>query len=315
MAELITIGETMVAMVPEEMGLLRYKRKMNIRSAGAESNVAIGVQKLNHSTGWISRLGKDEFGQMILREIQSEGVDCSHVVWDYKHSTGLMFKQIEATDTKVFYYRSESAASYLSPEDITDECFEDCKILHLTGITPVLSDSCKDTVLKAIAIAKKHHIRLSFDPNIRKKLWKNNDYTPLLKDIMLQADIIEMGINEGQCILELYTPEDISKFLFENNPNLVLALKNGKNGATVMNRKEQVFIPPYPCNCIETIGSGDAFNAGFLCGILEEKALVDCGKMGAIAGAMATEVVGDTENQPDYDQMISRLQDKKELYR
>lgn len=315
MAELITIGETMVAMVPEEMGLLRYKRKLNVRIAGAESNVATGVRKLNHSVGWISRLGKDEFGQLILREIQSEGVDCSHVVWDDKHSTGLMFKQIEAADTKVFYYRSNSAASHLSPEDITEECFEGCKILHLTGITPVLSESCKEAVLKAIAIAKKKNILFSFDPNVRKKLWKDKDYTPLLREILLQADIVEMGVDEGQCILGLQTEEEISQYLFDNNPDLILALKNGKDGATVMKGKEKAFIPPYPCNCIETIGAGDAFNAGFLCGILEEKAIVDCGKMGAIAGAMATEVVGDTENQPDYDQMISRLQDKKEVYR
>ena len=75
MPELITIGETMVAMVPEDVGMLRYKRNLNIRIAGAESNVAMGVRKLGHTAGRISRHGKDEFGELILREIQSEGVD------------------------------------------------------------------------------------------------------------------------------------------------------------------------------------------------------------------------------------------------
>ena len=104
MPELITIGETMVAMVPEDVGMLRYKRNLNIRIAGAESNVAMGVRKLGHTAGWISRLGKDEFGELILREIQSEGVDCSKVIWDEEHTTGLMVKQMETDATKVFYY-------------------------------------------------------------------------------------------------------------------------------------------------------------------------------------------------------------------
>lgn len=315
MPELITIGETMIALVPGEHGLLRYNKDYRVRIAGAESNLAMGVQKLNHSAGWISRLGKDEFGQLILREIQSEGVDCSNVVWDTAHPTGLMFKQMEAKDTKVFYYREHSAASHLQKSDLKEEYFKGCKMLHITGITPVLSKSCKETVLEAVNIAKRQGCLISFDPNIRKKLWKDNDYRVLFKELLLQADVIEMGLEEGQFILGLNTTEEITEYLLKNNKNVIIAIKNGSNGVEIISNKGKIFIPPYPCHCIEPIGAGDAFNAGFLCGILEGKDLETCGKMGAIAGAMATEVIGDVENQPDQEQMELRLSEKQEVYR
>lgn len=315
MPELITIGETMVAMVPEDVGMLRYKRNLNIRIAGAESNVAMGVRKLGHTAGWISRLGKDEFGELILREIQSEGVDCSKVIWDEEHPTGLMVKQMETDATKVFYYRKGSAASHMKPNDIEESYFENCKIFHVTGITPVLSQSCKDTIIKSIEFARKKNVLVSFDPNIRKKLWKNQDYAPFFKQILFESDIVEMGVEEGQCLLGVSRKEDMISILQQNNPNVIVAIKDGGNGAYIYHKKEYYFIPPYPCKCVESIGAGDAFNAGFLSGILSNCNLEICGKMGGIAGAMVTEVVGDVENQPDIEKMENCLKEKKEVFR
>ena len=103
--------------------------------------------------------------------------------------------------------------------------------------------------------------------------------------------------------------------LQQNKPNVIVAIKDGGNGAYIYHKKEYYFIPPYPCKCVESIGAGDAFNAGFLSGILSNCNLEICGKMGGIAGAMVTEVVGDVENQPDIEKMENCLKEKKEVFR
>ena len=95
MPEIITIGETMAAFTPESTGFLRYVSNYRMRIAGAESNLAIGVCKLGHSAGWVSSLGKDEFGEFVRNSIRAEGVDTSRVVFDPEHRTGIMFPVIK----------------------------------------------------------------------------------------------------------------------------------------------------------------------------------------------------------------------------
>ena len=116
MPQIVTVGETMAAFTPGSTGFLRYVKNYEMRIAGAESNLAIGVSKLGHSAGWISCLGKDEFGEFVQNSIRAEGVDTSRVVFDPEYRTGIMFKQVRnASETSVFYYRENSAASHMRP--------------------------------------------------------------------------------------------------------------------------------------------------------------------------------------------------------
>ena len=101
MPQLITIGETMAAFTPNTPGPLRYVQGFGIRTAGAESNVAVGLAKLGLNAAWISRLGDDEFGRFIRNQLRAKGVDCSHVIFDPDHRTGVMFKETGVGETKV----------------------------------------------------------------------------------------------------------------------------------------------------------------------------------------------------------------------
>lgn len=178
MPQLITIGETMAAFTPDSVGALRYVQNFGIRTAGAESNVAVGLAKLGLEAAWVSRLGTDEFGYFIRNQLRAEGVDCSRVIYDPDHRTGIMFKETSVGETKVFYYRENSAASHLCPEDVTPALLDGVKILHMSGITPVLSESCLEMTKAAFALAKEKGVAISFDPNIRRKLWQGQDYAP-----------------------------------------------------------------------------------------------------------------------------------------
>lgn len=307
MPKLITIGETMAAFTPDSQGPLRYVTGFGVRTAGAESNVAVGLAKLGVEAAWLSRLGKDEFGVFIRNQLRSEGVDCSNVIFDPQHRTGIMFKETGVGETKVFYYRENSAASYLCPEDLSRELFQGVEVLHLSGITPVLSDSCREMTLEAVKLAKQAGVMVSFDPNIRRKLWGDRDYVPLIRSITLDSQIVLMGLDEAETLFGTREVEQILKILFGEGCAKYAAIKDGGNGAWVSDGTTCQKIPPYPCKPIEPIGAGDGFNAGFLAGILQGKDVVTAGKMGGICGALATQTPGDVEGYPDIEQMQTAL--------
>lgn len=315
MAQLVTLGETMAAFAPDRMGPLRYVSGYSIRTAGAESNTAIGVAKLGVSAAWVSRLGADEFGQYIRNQIRAEGVDCTGVTFDPAHRTGVMFKQTGSGETSVFYYRENSAASHMAPQDLDEALFRDCRILHLSGITPVLSDSCAETVQAAVRLAKSHGAKLSFDPNIRKKLWKDRDYTSMLRQLTKDAEIVLMGLDEAETLFGTRDVGALCAELFATGCAEVIALKDGGNGAWIADRSGCIRLEPQPCRCIDPIGAGDGFNAGVLAGLLQGRTLEQAGRMGAVCGALATEVPGDVEGCPDAARMEAILNGTKTIYR
>ena len=176
---------------------------------------------------WFSRLGQDEFGAFVRNQVRAEGVDCRAVVFDETHPTGLMFKQTGAGESRVYYYRAGSAASFLSPGDITPALFAGVGLLHLTGITPVLSENCRAAVLRAFALADELGVPVSFDPNIRRKLWNGVDHTPLLRDLALRSTV-QMCIRDRREIRELNikTPDSdklIAQLSGGNQQKVILA--------------------------------------------------------------------------------------------
>ena len=315
MPQLITIGETMAAFTPDSVGALRYVQNFGIRTAGAESNVAVGLAKLGLEAAWVSRLGTDEFGWYIRNQLRAEGVDCSGVKFDPIHRTGVMFKQTSSGETSVFYYRADSAASHLEPEDLDEAMLRGCRILHLSGLTPVLSESCRRTVEAAIEMAKRNGVKISFDPNIRRKLWRGQDYAPLIRELTLQSEIVLLGLDEADALFGLRDPDAIFDLLFRDGCAQYVAIKDGGNGAWVADKTTREKLPPYPCKPIEPIGAGDGFNAGFLAGILQGRDVVTAGRMGAICGALATQTPGDVEGYPDAAQMEAALTGAAITYR
>ncbi len=315
MPKVITIGETMAALTPNTPGPLRYVSGFGIRPAGAESNVAVGLAKLGVSVAWLSRVGQDEFGCFLRNQTRAEGVDCSHLIFDPEHRTGVMFKETGAVESKVFYYRENSAASHMCPADIDQALIAGCEVLHLSGITPVLSESCKETVLYALQLAKANGVKVSFDPNIRRKLWGTVDYAPLLRQITLQSEIVLLGLDEAEALFGLRDAQGVAELLFTEGCAEYVAVKDGGNGAWVASRTQGVHIPPYPCHPVDPIGAGDGFNAGFLAGLVQGRGIEVAGQMGGICGALATQVPGDVEGYPDAVQMETILSGGSVIYR
>lgn len=296
MSRFVTVGETMVALVPKEQGLLRYGPDFSMRIAGAESNTAIGISRLGHSASFITRTGADGFGEFLVRMVRAEGVDTSGVITDESHRTGVMFKEmLPGSETAVHYYRDGSAASCLCSGDIDEAVIRKADIVHLTGITPILSQSCRQMVYDVMDMAEEGKGLISFDPNIRRKLWKDEDFGPVIRELIRKSSCVMMGLSEGAFLYGTEDVKQLADLLFKGGKLRYLAVKNGEKGAWAGDGKQLIFIPPWPCCCVDPVGAGDAFNAGFMAGILQQEELEMCGKMGAVAGAMATQTHGDIE--------------------
>lgn len=314
--EVLTLGETMVLFNPESSGPLRYVYNFSKSIGGAESNIAIALSRLGHEVGWFSKLGKDEFGRYINNIIRSEGVDVSRVKFAQEESTAIVFKErFGGEDPNVYYYRKNSAATKFSVEDLDMEYIKKAKIIHITGITPALSESLKEVVFKVLEVAKENGITISFDPNIRLKLWPIEEAKPVLLKIAGMSDIILPGVSEGEMLLGTSDEKEIAKRFLEMGCKLV-AVKLGPEGCYVADKEAGVYAEGYKVkNPVDTVGAGDGFAAGFLSGVLRKLSILECGQLGNGAGAMATLVQGDMEGYPYMDQLLAFMNKKKNIDR
>jgi len=314
--DVITFGESMVLFGPDSTGPLRYVQNFNKSISGAESNVAIALSKLGHQVGWFSKIGDDEFGKYIKATIRGEGVDVSRVIVEPDKNTGILFKErFMQANPSVYYYRKNSAASTLRPEELDEEYIKSAKILHITGITPALSLSCRKSVFKAIEIAKANNVLVSFDPNIRLKLWTKEEAIPVLLKIAKLSDIIFPGIDEGEMLLGLTKPEEIADTFMQMGCSVVV-VKLGTKGCYIADSVNKLYVNAYKVeNPEDTVGAGDGFSAGFLSGMLNKLDFKECGEYGNGVGAMAVLVKGDMEGYPNLEQLMEFIGKKKTVER
>ncbi len=237
--DVVTLGEAMVLFVPDRIGLLRYAHTFSRYVAGAESNLAVGMARLGHNVGWISRVGDDEFGQYIQAFLRGEQVDVSQVSVDAEAPTGVFFKERRRSDsTRVYYYRKGSAASMLQPDDLDASYIAKAGYLHLTGITPALSDSCKATIMRALQLAREADVPVSFDPNLRQKLWTTEEARAAYLDILPHVSLLLTSEEEAALITGTTDHTETARQLLEMGPSLVV-IKLGAKGALGFTSEEK----------------------------------------------------------------------------
>ena len=298
MPDVVTFGEVMALFSPLSAEPLRYVRQFELRWGGAECNFAIALARLGLSCGWLSRLGDDELGRLILQGARGEGVDVSHVRLMAEHPTGLYLKQFVGDTTQIFYYRRGSAASTLGPDDLDPTYIQSARWLHLTGITPALSDSCRAAVERAFDLAAEHGLRVSFDPNLRLKLWSLEQARSVLVPLMRRCDVLLAGDEELLPLLGQTEREAaVETVLAWGRP--LLALKLGRDGALIAAGNQRIFAPPIPvARIVDPVGAGDGFDAGFVAGQLMGWDLQRSAQLGNVVGASALGVRGDFEGYP-----------------
>lgn len=302
--DVISLGEMMVMLVATENGPLRGVELFRKHVAGSEANVAIGLARLGHRVGWISRLGNDEFGLYIRNFLRGEGVDVSQVIFDPEHPTGVAFKERrELGARKVIYYRRGSAASYLTPDDLNPDYFGGCRYFHVSGINPALSSSCHETVLAGIDLAHRAGALVSFDPNVRLRLWDVDTCRRTLRALLPRCDLVLPGADEAELLTGEADPLRAAEEIRRLGPRLVL-VKLGAEGALGLSDDGVVRVPAFRLErVVDPVGAGDGFAAGFLSGQLRGWNLAESMRLGAVVGACAMSVSGDVEGLPTWEEV------------
>ncbi|WP_102347945.1 sugar kinase [Bacillus sp. Marseille-P3661] len=305
--DVVTFGETMVLFTGGDALPLEYVHTFEKQLGGAESNMAIGLKRLGHKVGWFSMLGDDPFGRYVHRTIRGEGVDTTACHYTSDAPQSIFFKEKIAKGLmNIYYYRKGMAASLLAPENLDEQYIAKAKVLHVTGITPALSTSCQQAVFEAIKIAKKHNLKVVFDPNIRYKLWKDRD---VAREVMLkiaeQADVILPGLDEGQFLTGKNTPEEIAHVLI-SGANKTVVIKLGSEGSYYQTATDSGYVKGFEVDeVIDPVGAGDGFAAGIISGLLDEKTMEETLRLGNAIGAIVVGVRGDMEGLPTKQQVES----------
>lgn len=273
---------------------------------GSESNVAIGMARLGRKVRWISSLGKDVLGDMIIDVLQDEGVDAmAHR--SSKLPTGLMVKTpSKGQERFVSYYRAGSAASGMDVSSVSREALADTRLMHLTGITPALSEGCSNLTRSLAGDAKAKGMTLSFDVNHRPVLWGERDPRPIYRELAGKADII-FGDREELALLVDADPSDSSALLAEVGdlgPTQVV-MKRGEAGASARAEGQQLEQAAIEVEVVDTVGAGDAFVAGYLTAWLEGEPLAERLLWAAICGAQACTDAGDWEGAPTREELAA----------
>jgi 2-dehydro-3-deoxygluconokinase len=302
MMDVVTLGEAMLMLVAEEPGPLETVMRFSKRTAGAETNVAIGLARLGLKVGWQSRLGVDSMARYLLAAIGGEGVDCSRVVCDANQRTGFLFKgRVEdGSDPPVEYHRKGSAASLLGPGEIDEAWIAGTRHLHVSGVFAALSASTLAATQRAMALARATGRTIGFDPNLRPTLWPSRDaMRECINALAAQADWVLPGIEEGRLLTGHDAPEDIARFYRERGARRVV-VKLGAEGAYFDDVDAGCGrVPASPVKqVIDTVGAGDGFMVGVTSALLEGRGLADAARRGAWIGARAVQVRGDTEGLP-----------------
>lgn len=295
---ILTVGDAMITLNPASTGPLRFVSAFERKVGGAELNFAIGCARLDLRSKWISRLGKDEFGRVIYHFAKGEGVNMEDVAFVEGYPTSINVKEIrEDGSGKTFYYRHQSPILTLQPEDIVEEMFEGIDAVHLTGVFLAIDPKNMDIVQKIITIAKEKGILISFDPNIRLKLWSIEEARAAYHSVFPDVDILLTGRDEIKSIIGSDRKEDLAA-LAERYSIGQVVIKDGAQGSALYDGNQWFTKEAFQVKPVDTVGAGDGFDAGYLYALLHDYEPEKRLQFANAIGALVTTVSGDNEGLP-----------------
>ena len=288
---------------PTETGSLAHVSDFRLGIGGAESNVAIALTRLGTPARWVGRVGADPIGRRVTRELLAEGLEVLAIV-DDTAPTGMMVKELRTADAaRVLYYRAGSAGSRLSPADVATADIGGAALLHVTGITPALSDSARDAVIAAVRVATEAEVPVSFDVNHRESLWAGRDPAPTYRDIAARSDIVFAGEDEARILVPAAAnPLEQAHAIAALGPTQVI-IKLGPDGCVALVDGVEYVRAAIPIRAVDTVGAGDAFVAGYLAELLAGLAAADRLTTAVTLGAFACLNLGDWEGYPRRDEL------------
>jgi 2-dehydro-3-deoxygluconokinase len=299
--EVLGIGEVMGMLDPDRPGPLEDAEHFTLRVAGAETNVLIAAARLGHRAALVSAVGNDPVGRLVLRTLETQGVDTSLVQTDAGAPTGVFFKErFDDGLRRVYYYREGSAASRLTPAGALLDGIGTPGVLVVSGLSlglgrpEGLSAVVRDAVERFAAAGS----TVVFDPNMRPGVWDGARARDDFAQIRASVDVLIAGEEELTALAPGVAVPQAAEALCADGLRAVV-VKAGARGAVLYERGSVTPVAPFPvARVVDPVGAGDAFAAGVVTGLLRGWPLLDGVRLGALLGARAVTTSGDWEAVP-----------------
>ena len=300
--DLATMGETLALLSHEETTPLRHARTLRLGFGGSESNVAIGAARLGIASSWTGRLGDDELGRLVLRELHAEGVR-TFASTDASKPTAIMLKASRTShSTHVTYYRTDSAGSALGPDDVNVELLRNARVFHTSAITPALSPTAREAVRKSVEICRDSQTLVSIDLNFRRALWSEQEARDAFRWLASKADVVFATESEARIACAGTNASALAHELASLGGGTAV-VKQGERGAVASIDGQEHAVDPVPVVAVDPVGAGDAFAAGFLAALIQGHEPTMSLRWAALMGAWAVTFAGDWQGLPGPDEL------------
>lgn len=273
---------------------------------GDSSNFAIAAARQGARVGCWSALGDDAHGRALRALWDAEGVDHSLVRSDAAAFTAIYFVTHDERGHEFHFYRSGSAASRVAPMDVPKAQIAAAKVFHLSGISLAISNSACDAGYAAIDAARAAGVKVSFDTNLRLKLWSLDRARAVMSDVLRRCDIALPSWDDVTAITGLTEPEAIIDHCLRGGAKTV-ALKLGAEGALVASDHERHRIAAFPCSPVDATGAGDTFGGAFVARLVAGDGVLAAGRYAAAAAALSTQGYGAVAPIPRADEVLAAL--------
>jgi 2-dehydro-3-deoxygluconokinase len=254
---------------------------------GDSQNVAIAAARQGASAGYLTNVGQDWMGDAFLELWRSEGVDSSKVGRHPTAPTGVSFVTHGPAGHKFDYLRKSSAASLLTPADVPKDYIAGARFLHVSAIGQAISETARAACDTAIAAARAAGVRVSYDTNLRLRLWDLDTARSKIHATIPLCDVALPSLDDSQQLTGLTGADDIADFYLKLGAPLV-ALKMGSEGALLALPGRRIRIPPHKVDALDATGAGDTFDGAFLTRLLEGDEPEAAARYANVAAALST---------------------------
>jgi 2-dehydro-3-deoxygluconokinase len=265
--DVTTLGEMMLRLSVASGTRLELTNHLDVYPAGAESNVVSLLSRLEHRTRWFGALPKNPLGRLAANHLRLAGVDLDGILWRDEGRLGTYYVEFGAPPRgiQVTYDRAHSCASQLQPDQINWDSLLNTRLIHLTGITPALSTSCREVVIEALHRVKEAEVPVSFDINYRQRLWSEAEAGEVLGQLMKGVELLFCSQADAARLFNCKgTIKEIAQTMLERSQAHYVVVTFGEQGALLWNGQEWLHEEARPTQIIDRLGAGDALAAGVI---------------------------------------------------
>lgn len=273
---------------------------------GDSQNVAIAAVRQGATAGYLTSLGQDWMGDAFLELWKQEGLDASQVTRHPTAPTGVSFVTHGRSGHKFDYLRKGSAASLMTPAGIPADYIAGARFLHVSAIGQAISADARAACDRAIEVARKSGVRVSYDTNLRLRLWDLETARAKIHATVAHCDILLPSLDDSQQLTGLSSPDEIADFYLKVGAPMV-ALKMGSEGALLARPGSKVRIPPHKVEAVDATGAGDTFDGAFLTRLLEGDDPETAARYANVAAALSTTGYGAVTPIPRKDAVMAAL--------